>query len=321
MKKRYVAGPVIMLGVALAWNFAWRTSTPVATAEEIQPYVAPKSDDPRHPIDVYMVGITEGESKLDVISHLPEPVYPEDKVSFIVDPSWGLGGIVHVQRALPVTINYGRRHFEVKTWANTVEEVLAEKDLELGDLDKSNYKNADALKIGMAINITPVSKVNVTHKEVIKYEMIDKDDPNMYRRETKVAEEGENGERSKEYEITREDGIEVSRKLIKDEVTKKPKSKVVLHGTKIKIGKTASGKATYYDLCCKKVASNQFKKGTVLRLTNRNNGKQIEVTVDDTGAFGSEIVVDLHPSYFQQLGGTLGQGVMQNILAEEILNP
>ncbi len=68
----------------------------------------------------------------------------------------------------------------------------------------------------------------------------------------------------------------MSKKLVKNEVTTKPKSKVVVKGTRFKIGKTQVGKATWYDLCggCKKVASNTFKKGTVLRLTNLNNGKK-----------------------------------------------
>ncbi len=321
MKKRYIATPIVLIAVALTWNIVLRPRTPIATAEDIKSYVAPESEDPRHPIEVYRIGVTGGETEADVFHHLPTTIYPEDKISFVVDPAWGLGTIVHLQRALPITIKDGRKLIPVRTWADTVGELLDDVNRPLGELDKSNFTSNTPLTLNMRIEITRVAKTNVTLKEAIPFETTDKDDPNEYRGVTKVQQAGENGERAKTYEITREDGEEVARKLIKNDVTKQPKNKIVVHGTKIKIGKTATGKATFYDLCCKKVASNTFKKGTVLRLTNLNNGKQIFVTVDDTGAFGPEIVVDLHPSLFQQLGGTIGQGVMQRVLAEEVLNP
>ncbi len=321
MKKRYIASPLLILALAATWNIALRHKTPIATAQDIQPYVAPPVQDSRHPIDVFVVQLSGGETQNDVIAHLPTTVYPEDKVSFVVNPGWGLGTIVHVERALPLTIHYGRRTFAFRTWSNTVEEALAQKNLELGELDKSNVRKTDLLVSNMSIDIIPVSKTNVTVKEIIAFDTINKDDSTQYRGVTKVDQQGQNGERTKIYEINREDGIEVSRKLIGNDITTPAKNKVVLHGTKLKIGKVVSGKVTFYDLCCTKVASNSFKKGTVLRLTNMNNGKQVEVTVDDTGAFGSSVVVDLHPTLFQQLGGTIGQGVMQNVKAEEILNP
>jgi hypothetical protein len=320
-KKRYIASPIIILIVAFTWNVVWQNRTPIATAEEIKPYIAPETTDTRHPIEVYQIGIDGGETQSDVLAQLPTVIYPEDRVTFVVDPGFGLGSVVHVARALPVTIKDGKREYVYRTWSNTVGELLADANRSLADMDKANFKNGDVLTKDMKIVITRVSKTTLSVKEVVEYKTIDKDDPSMYRRETKVSQQGENGERIKTYEVIREDGEEVSRKLVKTETTKSVKDKIVLHGTKAKIGKTASGKATWYDLCCKKVASNVFKKGTVLRLTNKANGKQVEVTVDDTGGFGSSIVVDLHPDYFKALGGTLGQGVISNVVAEEILNP
>lgn len=325
MKKRYIATPVLLIGVAATWNFVLRPDTPIASAEEIKEYTAPEVGDLRHPVDVFQMNTTQGETEGDIIKNLPTVVYPEDKVSFVVDPKWGLGTIVHVERAMPITVKDGRRTFAVRTWSNTVEEVLDDINRELGDLDRANYKSSARLEPNMIIEITRVAKVNITTKEVVTFETVEKDDPTEYRGVTRVTQEGKNGERTKVYEITREDGEEISRRLVSNEVTTKPVNKVISKGTKLKIGKTVSGSASWYNLCCTKVASTSFKKGTVLRLTNLTTGKQIEVKVDDTGAFGPEHgnnrVVDLHPDHFRALGGTLGQGIMQNIRAEEILNP
>lgn len=319
MKKRYIASPLLLLSIGVVWNVAWRSRTPIATAQDIQPYVAPVSSDSRHPIEVFQVSISEGETENDVLAQLPTTIYPEDKINFVLDPSLGLGTIVHVQRALPVTIQDGKKVMHVRTWANTVGELLDDMHRSLGDLDKANYSSKNTLAENMTIQITRVSKTTLAVKEVIPFKTIDQDDPNEYRGRDKVKEKGEDGERTKTYEITREDGEEVSRVLTKNEVTKAPKDKVVVHGTKLKIGKTFSGQATWYASSRTSVAFNKLPKGTELRVTNRTTGKSIIVKVDDTGAFGDPTIIDLNPSLFTQLGGTLGQGRMANVFVEQIL--
>lgn len=323
MKKRYVASPALLILIGLVWNIAWRAETPRVSAEVIQSYVAPASDDPRHPIEVLHMGINAGETEEDVVSKLPTVIYPEDRVRFVVDPAWGLGTIVHVERALPVTIQDGKRVLTVRTWANTVGELLEDIHRPLVDLDRANYRTGDRLTTAMTIEITRVSKVRVTKKEEIAFETEEKEDPNEYRGVTKVVQEGKKGEREKVYEITREDGEEVSRVLVANTVTIPPQTKKIAKGSKLKIGKTIRGKATWYDICCKKVAMNApgFRKGTVVQVTNTATNKKIMVTVDDTGAFGSDIVIDLHPDYFKQLGASLGQGIMGGVIVEEVLNP
>lgn len=328
MKKRYIASPILLLAIATTWNIALRAKTPVATAEELHKYTAPQTDDPRHPLEVFVVDVAGGETESAVLAKLPTTLYPEDRVSFVVDPAFGLGTIVHVRRALPVTVQDGRKVVKVRTWANTVEELLDDINRPLADLDKANYNASDSLEVGMTIKITRVSKSTLVRNKVVPFATVEKQDPNEYRGVTKVAQTGENGEKAETYEITRtetEDGYVTRERLVKTEVTKKPQEKIIVHGSKLKIGKVATGSASWYDLCCTKVASTTFKKGTVLRVTNLTTGKQIEVTVDDTGAFGpahgNNRVLDLNPVHFKALGGTLGQGIMQNIKAEEILNP
>lgn len=336
MKKRYAASPIVLIAIAAVWNVVFKVDTPIATAEDIQKITAPQATDSRHPIEVFQVGVGSGETENDVLAQLPTTIYPEDRVRFLIDPKFGLGTVVHIERALPLAIKDGKRVISVRTWDNTVSELLDSVNRELGNLDKANYKGSDALALNMTIEITRVAKVQITKKEVINFETVEKNDPNEYRGVTKVAEPGEKGERTKTYEIIREDGEEVSRKLIKDEVTKKPKNKVIVTGTKIKIGKTLRGFATWYcsdpELWNKGLsvpvkwscpnpdelaASKVFPKGTVLRLTNTQNGRQVEVKIDDVG--GNE-VVDISPRLFEKLGGTMS-GSKPSILAEEILNP
>ncbi len=321
MKKRYIASPLLLLVIAGVWNLAFRHKTPVATAEELKVYINPAVTDTRHPIEVFQVNPLQGETKNSVIARLPTTLYPEDRVTFVIDPAFGLGTIVQVQRALPVTVKDGKKSLTFRTWSNTVGELLDDVNRDLGDLDKASYKNSDVLATNMKIEITRVAKVKLTKKEVIPFETVEESDPNEWRGTTKVKQEGQNGEREKVFEITREDGEEVGRKLVSDTVTKQAKTKKIAKGTRIKAGRTINGTGTYYTMKKGALAMNQLPKGTVVRITNRNNGKQVELTVNDTGAFGKEVAVDLNISDFQALGGTLGQGVLRNLLVEEILNP
>jgi len=86
------------------------------------------------------------------------------------------------------------------------------------------------------------------------------------------------------------------------------------------VGKTYNGRASWYKYNSTKVASDLFKRGVNLRITNLNNGKVIFVKNDGCICADTGYVVDLHPDYFTALGGTLGQGVLQNVKVEEILN-
>jgi len=64
-------------------------------------------------------------------------------------------------------------------------------------------------------------------------------------------------------------------------------------------------------------ASLQFPKGTWLRVTNRANGKQIIVQVNDSGPYSEDKIIDLDKVAFQKIAD-LGQGVTE-VKVEEIL--
>ncbi len=321
MKKRYIAGPVTLVAMALIWNVALHRPPQHVSAEELKPYINPSPKDPRFPIEVYTVALSGGETKADVLAKLPTQVFPEDKITFVVDPALGLGTVVQVERAAPVLVKDGKFLLQKRTFSNTVDEFLTEINRPLVGLDRSDVSPSTAIQPNMKVVITRVAKVQRTVKSSEPFQTVEKKDANLDRGKKVTEVEGKVGERTKVFEDTREDGEVVKTVTLSNIVTVKPTSKVVRVGTKIHYGKSNTGKATWYDLCCKKVASNFFKKGTWVEVTNNANGKKIEVQVDDSGAFASSVAIDLHPDYFKQLGGTLGQGIMSSVTVREVLNP
>lgn len=287
----------------------------------MKPYINPSPNDPRFPIEVFTVGLPGGETKADVLANLPTTVYPEDRVTFVVDPALGLGSIVQIERAATVKLIDGKTVFHKRTFATTIDELLAETNRPLLGLDRVHPSLSAIVEPKMTVAVTRVAKVERIVKLIEPFKTIEKPDTSLDRGQNIIEDTGKNGERTKIYEDTREDGEVVHSKLKSNIVTVKPVNKVIRAGTRLRYGRSYSGKATWYNLCCKKVASNIFKKGTWVEVTNAATGKKIEVQVDDSGGFGAQVAIDLHPDYFLKLGGTLGQGVISSVTVREVLNP
>lgn len=80
-------------------------------------------------------------------------------------------------------------------------------------------------------------------------------------------------------------------------------------------GRKAADGSVFYQtaMTC---ASNVYKLGSMIRVTNTENGKSVTVKVTDTGAFGFPKLVDLSKSAFSQIA-SLKQGIIK-VLVEEV---
>lgn len=252
-------------------------------------------------------------------------VYPEDIIETNPPISLGLGSVIKIYRATPVEIiDWGKKN-TYRTWQTTVEAVLAEQSMELGDNDRVNPSPSSPILLGTdgklaLLTITRVAVTEIKEKEKIEYKKVEKEDPNLPRGQVRV-EKGAAGERVKTFQVTRENGVEVKRVLLKNEVTKEPVDETRIVGTKVVIGKTYTGRASWYKYNSTKVATDLFKRGVQLRITNLANGKVIFVKNDGCICADTGYVVDLHPDHFVGgLGGKLTDGVLKNVRVDEVLN-
>ncbi len=249
------------------------------------------------------------------------PYHPEDHITVFPAPEIAIGSVIIDDQAMPTNFIDGKKKYVLYTWAETVGGLLDEKKIELGAEDKVSPTLLTKLVPGMTVTINRVARTTVTETEIIPFESKEKENATMWRGEKKIIQQGVNGSREKKYLVIREDGELKSKTLTSNVIVKQTIAKITEIGTKLKIGETYFGKATYYENNLgTKVATDKFKRGTALRVTNMNNGKSIFVTNDGCICGATGVLVDLNPAYFQQLGGTLGQGVLQNVRLEEILN-
>jgi len=229
------------------------------------------------------------------------------------------GRRIIIRRALPIAIAVDNQKISLDTLGTTVRDAINEADVVLSHADKVSPEINTLLKPNLDIVVTRINFEEVKIEEAIPFQTVEKEDKTVLWRKRETKQKGEKGIREKTYKITYTNGKETNRQLLGSKITKTPVSQIEVVGTKIIVGKTQTGAATWYvfgdDLTC---ASLDFARGKYLRVTNRANGKSVIVQVNDSGPYGKGRIIDLNKKAFQKIGD-IGAGVI-NVKVEEILN-
>ncbi|RQW18081.1 DUF348 domain-containing protein [Bacillus sp. C1-1] len=114
----------------------------------------------------------------------------------------------------------------------TVADFLKEANVELGKEDRVEPSLDEVLKEGLSIQLIRVEKVTDVIEESTAYETIRENDDTLKTGVERVVEQGERGKQELHYEITYENGEEISRKVIDTKMVAEPKERVIAVGTK-----------------------------------------------------------------------------------------
>ncbi len=240
------------------------------------------------------------------------------KVVNIVDPRFSLGGIQAVFVAPEYSVDDGGELLACPSFFKTVGDILTDCSVVLAKED--TVEPALSSPAGLkTIKITRVSVAELEQFETLPYQTKTVDDPNLERGKQRVEQDGKYGKKRFVYQIRRENGVEVSRSLIGEEVVEKPVNKIIKNGTKVVVLSSVRGIATATNLPNAVVSAN-YRRGTLLRITNSANGVSILKTVNYTWGTADPpagIVLDLSWSILDELKFD-GNGAGPNVLVEEI---
>lgn len=142
------------------------------------------------------------------------------------------GMTINIIHRIPITLIVDGETTEVITSASTVEELLEEQDITVGDTDRLSKDKTASLTSGDKLVIERVNVKKITETEEIEYETQTEYSDEMYTGESRVSQEGVNGEKELTYEVTYVDGKESEKKLVSEKVTKEPVPQIVVEGTK-----------------------------------------------------------------------------------------
>ncbi|PXW88477.1 uncharacterized protein YabE (DUF348 family) [Streptohalobacillus salinus] len=141
---------------------------------------------------------------------------------------------IELDRAVEVTLTDGTNEAEtLYTTVDTVEELLAAEDITLDELDRVEPSETKALTDQTTVAITRVEEVTDIVEEDVQYSTVRRNDGSISKGKEQVIESGSTGLVEKHYKVVIENGEEVSRELIEENVKKEAESRVVAVGTKV----------------------------------------------------------------------------------------
>lgn len=195
----------------------------------------------------------EGEQQevwttVDTVGDLMEELEVEVKEHDVINPSLekSLTAVAEVtfESAVQVTFQVDGEKNEVWTTSTTVADFLVEENITLGELDRVEPGEEEEILDESEVNVVRVEKVTDVVEEKIDYATVTQKDSSLKRGSEKVKESGRDGKIEKHYEVVLEDGEEVSREFLKEEVVKESKDRVVAVGTKASTPSVSRGSSS-----------------------------------------------------------------------------
>lgn len=141
-----------------------------------------------------------------------------------------------VKRAKVVNINFYGSQISVRTQKKTVKDLLAEREIDT-NAEKNWFSISLDEKIsdGMSFTIQPQGIQTITVEEDINFgEKTIQDYDTEYGKRV-VVKQGEKGRKTVSYEVNMKDGVELSRKVLSEIVTKEPVTQEVKVGMKLNL--------------------------------------------------------------------------------------
>lgn len=247
-------------------------------------------------------------------------VYPEDKMTVYVRPELGIGSTIVVRHATTVYLSDQDFEKDVRTWSETVNDVLKENKIVLRGDDFVDPGKDTRLENNMTIDVIRVKKESSQTEVSIPFETKKQDDPNTWYGSSSILTPGKNGSKKIEYVTTYYNGLFHSKDVVKETVLENPTTKIIGIGTKRRVLSSVRGYATATNLANATVSAT-YPRGTLIRITNLSSGKQVIKTVNYTWGTATPpagVVLDLSWSILDELGfNYVGKGPY--VLVEEII--
>jgi uncharacterized protein YabE (DUF348 family) len=200
-------------------------------------------------INVYRgapVTIVDGDKKIftfsaaatsrSIVKQVGVEVYPEDRLHHIPTDNFllegSIGPRVVIDRATPVHMNLYGTAVVMRTHAETVGELLEERNINLGEDDSVQPDRATPITENMQIFLLQKGTQLATIEEEIPMPVEEVRDDSLSIGTRVVRQEGSPGKRLVTYQIQLENGQEAGRTQIQSVVVQEPVKQIVAIGTK-----------------------------------------------------------------------------------------
>jgi len=237
----------------------------------------------------------------DFIKYFDLKIYPEDKVALSLPFNICKGVIIKITRAPMIYLDIGGKETIVRSFQKKVKDLLKEKNITLGEKDLIEPSLDSLVKDKMKITIKRIGERIENQKIEIPYVLEEIPDPLLPISEKKIVQEGIPGEKEVIFKIISENGIDIKKEVLSEKIIKYPQKKIIVYGTSPPVISVRFGEISYHSENI--TATNYYKSGAILKITNLSNGKSIKVKVDYgcSNCGPQNRILDLALSSFQQI--------------------
>ena len=228
--------------------------------------------------------ITPDQSVAGIASVANIKLYAEDQVSLSqVDDILDAGGAglkMTIVRAKVINLELYGQQMQVRTQANTVAELLKEKNITLGADDGMSLNADAAITDQMQLRVWRNGIQTVTVSEVIAFTTRTIQDSNRKVGYHEVQTAGSDGEKTVIYEIEMRNGEEIGRKAISEVINTPAVEQIEVVGTKVDLPV-----GSHEDWMAEAgISSSDY--GYVNRIISAESGWRITVSNSSSGAYG-----------------------------------
>ena len=163
----------------------------------------------------------------------------------LITPSWTApvedGDVIDIVLPTEVTLTVAGEPESVQTHVGTVEELLLDRDVELGEDDVITPALDEPLDEVDEVVVERVAFEEVVEELTLERGEVREETGDLDQGTTQVSDEGRDGLRRDTYRVEIVDGEEVDRELVDRELVTEPRDRVVLVGTRQPAPTTPSG--------------------------------------------------------------------------------
>ena len=140
--------------------------------------------------------------------------------------------VINIKRAVPISIKVDGKEYDVKTYKDTVKEVLKDNAISIDENDKFiESQLGDKIVSNMDIEIVRVEEKTVTEASPIPFKTITKENNQLDIGTKNTVRQGKEGLQKKVYKVVYENGKQIAKQLIEDAVSAKPLDMIIEVGT------------------------------------------------------------------------------------------
>lgn len=263
--------------------------------------------DPRR---VVARGLTVGEALAD-LGLVPGPKdHVTPAASTKLEPSMS----VFVRNAVHTKVRADGRLRDVVSSADTVRNLLANAGVSIGANDYVFPAPDTEPRDAMWIRVVRVRRIVDARSVRIPFRYVTHRDASMESGVRKVIQQGAEGLKVQRFQVVLEDGRRVSSTLLGERVLRTARDHVVRVGMKEPTfkggGASQDGLASWYTSDGLVAAHRSLPIGSVVRVTDVDSGRSVNVRITDRGPWVDGRVIDLSDDAFQRLA-PLGKGTIK----------